>query len=983
LKRANDNGGPGDWAPSTQDTATGGKGALAERALSWLAGAICRRPGWFAWPQLAAFVASVVLTVFKLGFDLDRNALVGEDKESHRNFLAMRREFPGQDDIVVVVESDDVEKNRQFVERLGARLEAESAARNPTNLFGEVFFKGDLRLMGSKALLFSPQTNLVEFARVLGEYRPFLDRFTTATNLPALFRQVNQLIRSTARERTAQADRFVQMLPAMERLLRMMTASLSRPGNPPSPGVEALFGGGAEAEREKYITFADGRLYLVSARPRSVEVSAADVPRTWWERWNGRPADATPARIQEERFARQGDVNGAAIERMRALVAQVRSEVPGVNIGVTGESVLDRDEMEQSQVDSTVATVLSLVLCALIFVVGYRQTGRPLKATLCLVVGLGYTMGWTTLAVGHLNILTITFVPMLVGLAIDFGVHLVTRFEEELRHGRTKEEAMFKAIVYTGQGIFTGCFTTAGAFLAMGLTEFRGIREMGIITGGGMLLCLVPMITLLPVLLMRGRQNEADRLAAGEQAKAAAGAAPAPDMRARLERWWLDRPRTVIGVTLALCLLAAAKLPSVHFDYNLLHMQNEGLSSVAYEHKLIASAEKAVLYGAMVASTLEEAADLERRVRALPTVSTTDSMARFLSENQVEKLRLVGEVKAAVSGLRFSDVDPGPVDLGDLNLRLLAFGGYMGFAEDALKGEPEEKLRAQVRSLREAVTDLVAALGKGDPARHAEKLGAFQRAFLDELRELMAAVRDQDNSGALRVEDLPPALRSRFVGRTGKHLVQVYPRSNVWNRAEQEAFVRDLRTVDPKATGTPVQLYEYTSLLKDSYVEAAWWALGAIVILVFLHFRAVMPVLLSLLPVAVGALWMVGFMGWTGIPFNPANIMTLPLVIGIGVTNGIHILNRFAEERNPGILAKSTGKAVLVSGLTTIAGFGSLIVGQHRGIQSLGWVMAVGTATCMVAGLTFLPAILTLREGMAASMEGEIVGTDSSDDDAD
>jgi predicted RND superfamily exporter protein len=235
----------------------------------------------------------------------------------------------------------------------------------------------------------------------------------------------------------------------------------------------------------------------------------------------------------------------------------------------------------------------------------------------------------------------------------------------------------------------------------------------------------------------------------------------------------------------------------------------------------------------------------------------------------------------------------------------------------------------------------------------------------------------------LRVEDLPPALRSRFVGRTGKHLVQVYPRSNVWNRAEQEAFVRDLRTVDPKATGTPVQLYEYTSLLKDSYVEAAWWALGAIVILVFLHFRAVMPVLLSLLPVAVGALWMVGFMGWTGIPFNPANIMTLPLVIGIGVTNGIHILNRFAEERNPGILAKSTGKAVLVSGLTTIAGFGSLIVGQHRGIQSLGWVMAVGTATCMVAGLTFLPAILTLREGMAASMEGEIVGTDSSDDDAD
>jgi len=101
-------------------------------------------------------------------------------------------------------------------------------------------------------------------------------------------------------------------------------------------------------------------------------------------------------------------------------------------------------------------------------------------------------------------------------------------------------------------------------------------------------------------------------------------------------------------------------------------------------------------------------------------------------------------------------------------------------------------------------------------------------------------------------------------------------------------------------------------------------------------------------------------MGFFGVPFNPANIMTLPLVIGIGVTNGIHILNRFAEEQTPNILARSTGKAVLVSGLTTIAGFGSLILGEHRGIRSLGYVMSVGLATCMIAGLTFLPAILNL-----------------------
>jgi predicted RND superfamily exporter protein len=157
-----------------------------------------------------------------------------------------------------------------------------------------------------------------------------------------------------------------------------------------------------------------------------------------------------------------------------------------------------------------------------------------------------------------------------------------------------------------------------------------------------------------------------------------------------------------------------------------------------------------------------------------------------------------------------------------------------------------------------------------------------------------------------------------------------------------------------------VQLYEYTTLLKESYEMAAWYALGAIVILVFLHFRSVSCVILALLPVGIGVTWMVGLMGLAGVDFNPANIMTLPLVIGIGVTNGIHILNRFAEEQHPGILSKSTGKAVLVSGLTTIAGFGSLIPAKHEGIASLGIVMSAGVAACMVAALTFLPAVLNL-----------------------
>jgi len=272
-------------------------------------------------------------------------------------------------------------------------------------------------------------------------------------------------------------------------------------------------------------------------------------------------------------------------------------------------------------------------------------------------------------------------------------------------------------------------------------------------------------------------------------------------------------------------------------------------------------------------------------------------------------------------------------------------------------------LSQQLLSLQRAIDDFRKELLKGTPAQvqsNSLKLASFQQALFDDVHDTFEALQNQDNSGALRIQDLPQALRDRFIGVTGKYLIMVYPKEDVWKRENQKKFIEDVQKVYPNVTGTPVQLYHYTESLRASYVQAAYYSLAAIAVLVFIHFRSPLSLALSLVPVAVGFLWLGGIMGYFNIPLNPANIMTLPLVIGIGVTNGIHILNRFAEEQTPNILARSTGKAVLVSGLTAIAGFGSLILAQHRGIRSLGYIMSAGLATCMIAGLTFLPALLTL-----------------------
>jgi hopanoid biosynthesis associated RND transporter like protein HpnN len=884
------------------------------RLLGKLAAAVIRHPRWFVYPQLALLLASSLVTVAFLQFDTNRDDLVGPNLKYHRNFLELQKEFPQQgNDLVVVVESDDMEKNRQFIERLAAKMTPE------TNLFRDVFYQHDLAMMGTKALFFVPENDLATIQTTLHDDLPFIRQFTQTTNLISFFEQINTDFRTAPRETNAQTDSLVQALPVLTRILTQANGSLQMPGKPPSPGVASLFG--SDDVSDVYVTFNHGRIFLLTTHA---------------------PTDT---------------LNGEAIEHLRRLIQQTQSEAPGVNVGLTGEPVLDYDEMTQSQKDTTKASILSLFLCALIFIYGYNEIGRPLKTTICLVVGLAYTLAFATLAVGHLNILTITFVPMLIGLAIDFGVHLVTRYEEELRHGKTQEAALTKAMVFTGQGIFTGALTTAGAFLAMAFTHFKGIQEMGIICGGGLMLCLIPMMTLLPVLLLRGKQDVMGRSHAEDET------------RARIENIWLQRPVLVIGVTVALGALALTQIYEgrVKFNYNLIEMQSPSLSSVVFEQKLVHSADKSLLCGAVVATNLEDAISLEARIMKLTnTVADIEPppemLNDFIESNQIKKLQLIRGIKREVAPLEFSAPDSKPVNLPALSLTLYGLSGYVGNAIEATR-EDEPELAKQFISLRQAIEDLRKAMLSGDSsaqAQHAGKLADFQQALFNDVRETFESLQNQNVTTPLTVDDLPAALRDQFVGKSGKFLLQVFPKADVWQRANQEKFVADLRTVDENATGTPVQLYEYETLLKNSYVQAAWYSLGAIAIMVLIHFRSLLAVILSLLPVAIGTLWLAGLMGWFNIPFNLANIMTLPLVIGIGVTNGIHILNRFAEERTPGILSRSTGKAVLVSGLTAIAGFGSLILAKHRGIHSLGCVMSVGIATCMIAGLTFLPALLNL-----------------------
>ena len=883
-----------------------------EHFLHRLAEGIWRHPRWFLFPQLVLFGVAVFYTATTLKFKTDINDLVSSDVGYQRHWQELREEFHVQDDIITLVESPDHEKNRQFVERLGAKLEAE------TNLFTDVVFKRDLRVMGPKALLLLPEDKLSGVLNALRDYQPLVGKFSEVTNLNSLFTQVEVQWRASLGS-SNNNEQFAAVLPALTQIVEQGADSVQRTGIPPSPGMTTLFASRGDPTSGGYLALAGGRFYVVTCAA---------------------PNDSMQAE---------------AILRLRELVSATQAEVPGVNVGVTGEPVLGYEEMKQAERDTLVASVVALIIVALTFIFCYGHIIRPLMATGALLVGIGFTLGFATLTVGHLNILTITFVPILIGMAIDFGVHLIARYEEELREGQEERVALDKALVATGTGILTSGITTAAAFLAMLLTAFKGIREMGIIAGGGLLVCLIPMMTMLPAMLVMRGSRASDR---AKPTKRKAWNL----RRERFERHWLARPRIVVWMGGIATLIAAIVSGWMYFDYNPLNLQSQNLSAVMFERRMIEQTSRSALSCQMTASSLEEALELEKRIRRLGSVADVDSMAPLIAADQGRKLSLVEQVTKAADAIKFETMDREPVNVSALDETLKNFGRAVVGAVQFMGDAGDESVKAKLLGLREATGRWRDAIGAA-PGDHAKtQTTLYQQALFTDLDHTLDALRKQQFHEPLRAEDLPAGMRSRFIGRTGKFLLQIYPRKNVWEHEAQEEFVRELRTVSPSVTGSPVRFYENTTRLRKNFQIAAAYACVAIAIMLLLHFRNVACVILALLPVGLGILWTFGVMAVFKIPFNPANIISPTLLIGIGVANGIHILNRFIEEQHFSILGKSTGKAVLVSALTTCTGFGSLMLAQHAGIGSLGLVMALGSAFCMIASLTVLPALLMLLE---------------------
>ncbi len=249
----------------------------------------------------------------------------------------------------------------------------------------------------------------------------------------------------------------------------------------------------------------------------------------------------------------------------------------------------------------------------------------------------------------------------------------------------------------------------------------------------------------------------------------------------------------------------------------------------------------------------------------------------------------------------------------------------------------------------------------------------FSKRMAEELLARLHALRGGQSRTAAPWPTCPRAWCARFVSPGGKHLMKVYSRSDIWDMSKMEQFVRDVRNVDPQATGNPLQVYEASLQMKRSYEEAACYAMAIILPVVFLEFLSIRHTLLALLPLGLGILQMFGLMGLLDIPLNPANMIVMPLILGVGIDAGVHVVHDFCSQRGRYRINASTASAVVINTVTNMAGFGSLMIASHRGLQSLGRVLTLGLACCLFTSLVMLPALLTLlsKKGNAEDEQSE------------
>jgi hopanoid biosynthesis associated RND transporter like protein HpnN len=844
---------------------------------------VCSR---FPWTVLGlatlVTVAAGYYTANHFAINTNTNEFISAKLQWRQNLIALDKAFPQRvDQIVVVIDGATPELAEAAAQSLTDKLK-----RRP-DLYRSVIRPEGGTYFNQAALLFPPVADLKSTLQGLTQAKPFLAALAYDPSLRGIVKAVS-FINEGVRTKAGTFDDFDRPM--------------------------ALLGGAFDN--------------VLAGRPEFFS-------------WRGLVSEQAPDPRELRRFIEIKPVldytalmpGEKASDYIRETARDLGiSPKSGVTIRLTG-LVPMADEEFGNIADGAGLNAAGTALIVLFIIWRALKSGRiVLSVALCVVAGLAVTAAVGLLMVGALNLISVAFAVLFVGIGVDFGIQFSVRYRAERYKEPNFQKALAQAAAKSGRPLALAAAATAAGFYSFLPTDYRGVSELGLIAGTGMFIAFFSAITVLPALLTLLRPPPE------EESVGYLFLAP-------VDRFMAHHRYAIVGGTLLVALAGTPLLRHLHFDFNPLNLRSSEVESVATLLDLMRDPNTDTNTIDVLAPSLAQAPPLMARLKQLPEVARVTTLESFIPEDQNEKLALIAPVAKSLGPL----LDPArekepPTDADDVEAMQRAAAAFL----EAANGQTG-KGADDARRLASALQRMAAAA----PAVRE----AARKALIPSLDTMLDLLRASLNAHKVTVASIPPDLAANWVSADGRARIEVAPAGDANDNETLLKFAKAVRSIDPNAMGEPIAVQESGNTVVKAFIEAGLWALISISLLLFIVLRKISDVALTLVPLLLAGVVTLEITVLIGLPLNFANIIALPLLLGLGVAFKIYFVMAW-RAGTTNLLQSSLTRAVFFSAMTTATAFGSLWMSKHPGTSSMGKLLALSLVCTLAAAILFQPALM-------------------------
>jgi predicted RND superfamily exporter protein len=636
-----------------------------------------------------------------------------------------------------------------------------------------------------------------------------------------------------------------------------------------------------------------------------------------------------------------------------------------IKVAFTGMPAHVYTQTEIIYTDVGHAGILSVVIVAIILLIGFRSIKKTIIGVIPTVAGLVISLGIITLTLGKLNLISSSFLAVLFGIGIDFSIYLLQRTEEELGNGLSMNDAIYKSVVLTSRSIISGGLTTSLAFFALRLSKFQGYSELGFAAGIGLIVVMITTFLMMPALLMNipvePRNYHLKETITGT---------------VKLERKKFHL--VIIGVSAVITIFSIFAATRIKMDYNVLNMMPSNSESTMYQLKMEENSDYKMSFTMITDTNLEHLKTITDKIKELPTVSKVDSLAELIPPNQKEKIKIIKKFKPLLGNFRI-ELKNNEETTSDYIAVLDQMTSYFGDAQEKAFAGGQKKLVEQIDILMKNMDAIKNKLSSDKNGVALARTKKFEKELFLNFEKATQIIRESFNPTIITEATFPKEIINRFKSPQGTYVAMVSPKGSIWDVDFLDKFVNELKKITPNVTGFPVTHKVYVRQAASAIFQAMTLSFVVILILLIIDFRRVNMVLLALMPLIIGMMWLQLALYIFRIDYNVANIAGLPLLLGLGIVYGLRMVHRWREDTKITAFAatQTTGRGLAFAALAIIAGLVSIVFARHNGVSAFGMILLIGIISCMFTALVILPAVIdyiyVMKNKVKVSAEADMI----------